>query len=106
MRTTHFPSGPVNTLKEAFAHPQVQHLGLIQTIKHEKYGNVRLAGLSRARGIRQTLLGPPVEYSELENKVRTPPPLLGEHTKEVLKKELDLSEAELDDLKSRNVIDF
>uniref|UniRef100_A0A914BWN2 Uncharacterized protein n=1 Tax=Acrobeloides nanus TaxID=290746 RepID=A0A914BWN2_9BILA len=36
LRTSSFPSGPVNTMKEAFDHPQVKHLGLVQDVAHEK----------------------------------------------------------------------
>lgn len=38
---------------------------------------------------------PVVKYSESENRVRTPPPMLGEHTEEVLKTVLQLSSSEI-----------
>ncbi|KAK0405950.1 hypothetical protein QR680_018276 [Steinernema hermaphroditum] len=87
------PSGPVNTLAEAYNHPQVEHLGLVQKVEHPQYGQV-------------TLTAPPVEFSEAENRIRSAPPLLGEHTKEVLQRELGFSDAKLDQLKHDRVIDF
>ena len=50
--------------------------------------------------------GPPVMYSGTENRVRSAPPLLGEHTREILAKELGLATEELDRLKREKVIDF
>uniref|UniRef100_A0A1I8A8G8 CoA transferase n=1 Tax=Steinernema glaseri TaxID=37863 RepID=A0A1I8A8G8_9BILA len=87
------PSGPVNTLAEAYSHPQVKHLGLVQKVQHASYGEV-------------TLTAPPVEFSGAENRIRSAPPLLGEHTKEILQRELDFSDATLDRLKHDRVIDF
>ena len=52
------------------------------------------------------LTGPPVMYSDTENRVRSAPPLLGEHTREVLGKELGMSLAELERLKKAKAIDF
>ncbi|KAH7706996.1 formyl-coenzyme A transferase [Aphelenchoides avenae] len=75
IRSEKFPSGPVNTVGEAFAHEQVQHLGLIQAVVHPSYGRVKVTG-------------PPVLYRYMTNEVRSAPPLLDEHTSEVLRKEL------------------
>lgn len=36
-----------------------------------------------------------MKYSEIRNEVRSAPPLLGEHTAEVLKEELDIDERKL-----------
>jgi len=53
-----------------------------------------------------TVTAPAVTYSRLENRVKTAPPLLGEHTIEVLKKELDMDDSHLDELKEEKVIYF
>uniref|UniRef100_A0A914ZCG1 CoA transferase n=1 Tax=Parascaris univalens TaxID=6257 RepID=A0A914ZCG1_PARUN len=63
------PCGPVNTVAEAFAHPQVRHLGIVQELYHPESGVIRVTG-------------PAVQYSEAANRIRSPPPMLGEHTKE------------------------
>ena len=93
LRTTHFPSGPVNSLDEAFNHPQVQALNLVKTVTHPEYGSIKV-------------VGPPVKYSAIENEVRSAPPLLGEHTVEVLQQQLGFDPDTINGLKQRNVIDF
>jgi crotonobetainyl-CoA:carnitine CoA-transferase CaiB-like acyl-CoA transferase len=58
--------GPVNTLAETFADPQVRHRGMVV----EKGGSV--------------MIGPPVKLSETPASIRTPPVRFGEHTDAVL----------------------
>ena len=65
------PCGPINRLDQVFADPQVQARGLRVEAPHPRLGNVPLV----ANPIR--LSGTPVGY-------RQAPPLLGEHTQEVL----------------------
>uniref|UniRef100_A0A914NXX7 Uncharacterized protein n=1 Tax=Panagrolaimus davidi TaxID=227884 RepID=A0A914NXX7_9BILA len=93
LRTTKFPSGPVNSISEAFQHPQVHALKLVQTVTHPKYGSVKV-------------VKPPVEYSDIENEVRSAAPLLGEHTVEILQQQLGFDSDTLIGLKQRKVIDF
>jgi formyl-CoA transferase len=66
------PSAPVQTLEEAFADPQVQHLGMPIALDHPERGRLRL-------------VGPGVTLEKTPVKMRLAPPLLGEHTEEVLK---------------------
>ncbi|TKR81863.1 hypothetical protein L596_015668 [Steinernema carpocapsae] len=100
------PSGPVNTLAEAYKHPQVKHLGLVQKVKHEKYGEVTVTGEENLWPCIRCFLAPPVEFSEAQNEIRSAPPMLGEHTKEILQRELGYSDAQLDRFKHDRVIDF
>jgi crotonobetainyl-CoA:carnitine CoA-transferase CaiB-like acyl-CoA transferase len=65
------PAGPISTLDEVFAQPQTLHLGLKQTLEHPTLGTINVAGFP------YRLQGTPCE-------VRLPPPLLGQHTDEVL----------------------
>ena len=64
------PAGPVNALDEALNDPQVQHRGLIVDFEHP-HGAVRQ-------------LGNPMHLSATPVTYRRRPPLLGEHTAEVL----------------------
>ncbi|AZS80744.1 CoA transferase [Achromobacter spanius] len=65
------PWGPIHTLDEVFAHPQVLHRQLVQTATHPVLGDMRL--------VRNPLLaGTPA------NALGAAPPLLGEHTDAVL----------------------
>lgn len=50
------------------------------------------------------LVNHPVKYSRAEPKIRTPPPMLGEHTKEVLMELLDFDDAKIEDLKDQKTI--
>ena len=50
------------------------------------------------------LVNHPVKYSRIEPKIRTPPPLLGEHTNEVLRELLDLSDDEIQNLKTQSTV--
>ena len=72
LREANVPVGPINTLDEVFADPVVRHLGLVADVDHPTAGRVRAPGI-------------PVRMSETPPSVRTPPPLLGEHTDEVLR---------------------
>ncbi len=66
------PAGPINNVKETFNHPQILARDMRVNIEHPLNKNLELPGnpikLSRT----------PVQYNK-------PPPLLGEHTQQVLK---------------------
>lgn len=62
---------PVNDLAQAFADPQVAYSGQVVTIQHPIAGDLRL-------------VGPAAIFSGTPAEVRLPPPLLGQHTAEVL----------------------
>ena len=65
------PWGPIHTLDEVFAHPQVRHRELLQTVRHPVLGEMRL--------VRNPLLaGAPA------HALQACPPLLGEHSAAVL----------------------
>jgi len=84
-------AGPINAIDQVFAHPQVIHRQMIEEIHHPTAGRVRLVGI-------------PVKFSETPGSVRTPPPLLGEHTNEVLSGLLGYSKEEISQLKADGVI--
>jgi succinate---hydroxymethylglutarate CoA-transferase len=63
---------PVNDIAQAFADPQVVASGQVVTIPHPVAGNL-------------PLVGPAALYSQTPAEVRLPPPLLGQHTDEVLR---------------------
>lgn len=65
------PAGPINRLDEVFADPGVDHLGLVQRVVHPTAGEM-------------TLLGAGVTVEGHDDASISPPPLLGEHTLEIL----------------------
>ena len=85
------PCGPVNDMESLFADPQVLHRNMIEEVEHPTIGTLRLTGL-------------PVKYSETPAAVRRPPPLLGEHTEEVLAEVLGYGVAELEGLRTAGAI--
>lgn len=71
------PAGPINTLDEVFADPQVQHCGLVETLEHPTLGALRQV---------VTPVTSSTEAGELaKHTSRHAPPALGEHTVDVLR---------------------
>ena len=50
------------------------------------------------------LIAPPVKYSSADPSIRRPPPLLGEHTKEVLGEVVGMDAERIEDLRKRGVV--
>src|SRR5439155_921729 len=75
--------GPVATLGEALADPQVRHRGMVGEVD----------------GGRRTL-GNPIKLSDTPPTIRTPPPALGEHTDAVLAR-LGYSRGDIEGLRAR-----
>jgi len=71
LREANVPVGPISDLGEVFTDPVVRHLGLIAEMDHPVAERVRAPGI-------------PVRMSATPPSVRRHPPVLGEHTDEVL----------------------
>lgn len=84
------PAGPVHTIGEALSHPQTLARGMVLEVEHPQ------AGATRA-------IGCPIHFSASPDRCSTPAPLLGQHTREVLR-EFDLPEAEIDALVDEGVV--
>jgi formyl-CoA transferase len=65
------PCGPINTLDQTFADPQVIHLGVAQKVVSPVRGEIEI-------------VGQPVHMSNATNHVARPSPEYGEHTNEIL----------------------
>jgi succinate--hydroxymethylglutarate CoA-transferase len=66
------PCSPVNTMEQVFNHPQALHRGMVQTVKHDDYGELNV-------------IGPAVKYGGFDvTSGWTAPPLLGEHSETVV----------------------
>jgi crotonobetainyl-CoA:carnitine CoA-transferase CaiB-like acyl-CoA transferase len=84
LREHDVPSAPLYTLDEVFADPHIRHLGMVEEVEHIELGTVRLT----RSGVR---------LSETPPAVRTAPPVLGQHSAEILS-ELGYSAEEVDAL--------
>lgn len=65
------PAGPISTLDQVFADPQTLHLGLRQRMDHPTIGELHVPGV-------------PYRLSVTSCATRHAPPLLGQHTDEIL----------------------
>jgi crotonobetainyl-CoA:carnitine CoA-transferase CaiB-like acyl-CoA transferase len=85
------PVGPVNTIGEALTHPQTLARGMVVELDHPQ------AGPTRA-------LGCPVHFSETPTQITRHAPMLGEHSRELLR-EYGYSDAEIDGFAADGVIE-
>ena len=87
------PCGPVNTIPEVFADPQVRHRGM----------ELRLPHPAGAKG-EVPMIASPIRMSETPVDYRHAPPMLGQHTDEVLGELLGMDEGGIAALRDRGVI--
>ena len=85
------PAGPVNELPEVFANPQIQHRKMLVETEHPLAGTIRL-------------LANPMRLSKTPVTDYPAPPLMGQHTREVLGAVLGLDAMQLDALAQKQVI--
>jgi crotonobetainyl-CoA:carnitine CoA-transferase CaiB-like acyl-CoA transferase len=85
------PIGAVNTLDAVMTHPQIAARRALVESEHPVAGAV-------------TMTAPPVRMSETPGSVRAPAPLLGQHTEQVLRQRLALSDNEIARLRTAGVI--
>ena len=79
------PSGPIYSIDQAFADPQVKSLGIVQKVGEVPY------------------LGQPVTLSRTPSKAVAHPPKQGEHTAEVLR-EFGYRDGEIEDLRKKGIV--
>ena len=65
------PCGPINRVDQVFEDPQVQHLRMAMPIRHPVRGDTHLVSTA-------------INIEGIESEVRRVPPLLGEHSSEIL----------------------
>lgn len=84
------PCGPIHTVDQVVNHPHVRARELIIEVEHPIVKNLKMAGF-------------PIKLSETPASVRKHPPLLGEHTEEILG-ELGLLPEQIEGLKQKQVV--
>jgi len=85
------PVGAINNLAQVVEHPQVKARRALVEMDHPRAGKVRMVGA-------------PVRLSQTPGAVRTPAPMLGEHTEEVLGDLLGLGPEEIGALRAAGAI--
>lgn len=86
-----FPYGPVNNMEKVFNDNHTKSIGIVKKLTHQSGNDV-------------FVVGPPVKYSESNNSAYSAPPVLGQHTNEILKSFLNFSDAEIESLKLSKII--
>lgn len=84
------PCGPIYTVDKVFSDPQVLHREMLKEIDHPVAGRIKVTGV-------------PVKLSDTPGGVKTAPPVLGEHTQEILS-ELGYSNKDIEGLRQGKVI--
>jgi crotonobetainyl-CoA:carnitine CoA-transferase CaiB-like acyl-CoA transferase len=84
------PAGPVNTVEQAFTHPQAIAREMVVQTNHPSAG--------RIKGV-----GHPIKFQDLPRPEPLPAPELGEHSEEVLK-EFGFEDSEISELKAEGVV--
>ena len=85
------PCGRINSVKQAFEDPQTAARMMVETVEHPTVGALKL-------------IGTPFKFSATPTSVRRAPPVLGQHTDEILQHELGYDAARIAELRRDKVI--
>jgi succinate---hydroxymethylglutarate CoA-transferase len=85
------PCGKINSVAEALDDPQTAARRMVETIEHPGIGRVRMLGI-------------PFKFSDTPAGVHRAPPMLGQHSEEILSKELGLAPSAVAELRRQKVI--
>lgn len=85
------PYAAINDVKTTLEHEHVLARGMVTEVEHPMCGKVRLVNT-------------PVKYSGASPGVRSPPPVLGQHTREILSGVVGLGEGEIEGLIREGVV--
>jgi formyl-CoA transferase len=85
------PAGPINTMAEVFSDPHVLARDMLVEVEHSTLGAIQLPGV-------------PMKFSATPAEARSAPPVLGEHTRDVLREVCGLADAEVEALAAQGVV--
>ena len=91
LHAANVPSGPINDFRQVFDDPQIRHREVVREIAHPLSGTL-------------SVVANPLKFSVTPVEYKRPPPLLGQHTAEVLRELLGLDDAAIDALCAEGVI--
>ncbi|MEP5438463.1 MAG: CaiB/BaiF CoA-transferase family protein [Paracoccaceae bacterium] len=87
------PCGPINTIPQVFEDPHIQARGIVQEVNH-----------SAAPDVKAKVMRTPIRMEGHEFGVRLPPPMLGEHTDEILSDLLEYNATTIAALRERGTV--
>jgi succinate---hydroxymethylglutarate CoA-transferase len=91
LRAAGLPCGPINSVGEALNDPHTLAREMVRSVRHPTAGELKMVGI-------------PFRLNGTPAAIRRAPPLLGQHTEEVLGKELGMSAARIAQLRAEKVI--
>jgi len=92
LREANVPSGPIYDFKQVFDDPQIRHRQVVREIPHPLSGSL-------------PVIANPLKFSATPVEYNRPPPLLGEHSAEILRDLLGIDDAEIASLGAQGVIE-
>ena len=85
------PCGPVNSIEQVVRDPQIGFRNMITSVHHPVAGEVKMSGI-------------PIKMSRTPGGVTLPPPTLGQHSTEILKSYLKLTDETIEEFQRRGVL--
>jgi formyl-CoA transferase/CoA:oxalate CoA-transferase len=85
------PCGSVRSIGDVLGDPQIEARDMIAAVEHATLGPLRT-------------LGVPIKLSDTPAKIRNAAPVLGQHTERILRRDLGLSDSEIQELRSAGAI--
>jgi len=85
------PVAPVLSIDETVQDPHVLARGMMVEVEHPQAGRVKMPNF-------------PVKFSEMRGEIRSPAPLLGQHTEEILSTLLNYSQEDIKKFKTQQVL--
>ena len=85
------PYAAINDVQTTLNHEHTLARDMVVEVEHDECGPIKM-------------VNSPVKYSETKPTIRSPPPTLGQHTDEVLKEHLGLSDEQIAQLKEKGVV--
>jgi crotonobetainyl-CoA:carnitine CoA-transferase CaiB-like acyl-CoA transferase len=91
LRDVGVPCGPINSVSEALNDPHTLARDMVRTVPHPRAGDVKMVGI-------------PFRMNGTPATIRRAPPLLGQHTDEILAGELGLSVERIAQLRAEKIV--